>query len=64
MNRGNRVVEECISTAWEMEKASEVLQRSQLTRLQILENCLQDHCTPSVTAGGWNALNSYSLPRL
>ena len=31
MNRGNRVVEECISTAWEMEKASDVLQRSKLT---------------------------------
>ena len=45
MNRGNRVVKECISTAWEMEKASDVLQRSQLTRLQILEKCLQDHCT-------------------
>ena len=45
MNRGNRVVEECISTAWEMEKASEVLQRSKLTRLQILEKCLEDPCT-------------------
>ena len=45
MNRGNRVVEECISTVWEMEKASEVLQRSKLTRLQILEKCLQDPFT-------------------
>ena len=44
MNRGNRVVEECISTAWEIEKASEVLQRSKLTRLQILEKCLKDPC--------------------
>lgn len=52
MNRGNRVVEECISTAWEMEKASEVLQRSKLTRLQTLAPL-------SVTAGGRNALNSY-----
>jgi len=45
MNIGNRVVEECISKAWEMEKASEVLNRSKLTRLQILEKCLQDPCT-------------------
>ena len=40
MNRGNRVVGESISTAWEMEKASEVL-----NKLQILEKCLQDPCT-------------------
>ena len=45
MNKGNRVVEECISTAWEMEKASDVLERSKLTRLQILEKCLQAPCT-------------------
>ena len=45
MNRGNRAVEECISTAWEMEKASDVLQRRKLTRVQILEKCLQDPCT-------------------
>ena len=45
MNRGSRVVEECISTACEMEKASEVLERSKLTRIQNLEKCLQDHCS-------------------
>ena len=37
MNRRNRVVRECISTAWEMGKVSEVLQGSKLIRLQILE---------------------------
>ena len=52
MNRGNRVVEECISTAWEMEKASNVLERSKLTRLQILEKCLQDPCTAEC-GGRW-----------
>ncbi|XP_020621174.1 uncharacterized protein LOC110058852 [Orbicella faveolata] len=52
MNRGNRVVEECISMAWGMEKASEVLQRSKLTRLLILEKCLQDPCT-AVCCGRW-----------
>ena len=51
MNRGNRVVEECISTAWEMEKASELLQRSKLTRLQFLEKCLQDPCTAEWVGG-------------
>ena len=52
MNRGNRVVEECISTAWEMEKANELLQRSKLTRLQILEKCLQDPCTAECDGRG------------
>lgn len=45
MNRGNGVVEECVSTGWEMEKASEVLERSQVTRIQILEKRLRRHCT-------------------
>lgn len=53
VNRGNRVVEEVIATAWEMENASEVLKRSKLTRLEILENCLiEDSCTPECN-GQW-----------
>ena len=60
MNRGNRVVEECISTAWEMEKASDVLQISKLTRLQILEKFCKTLAPLSVTAGGRYTLNSYS----
>jgi len=73
MNRGNRVVEECISTAWEMEKASEVLERSKLTRLQILEKCLQDPCTAECYGRWaecaqqllmWNHVPIEVLPRL
>ena len=52
MNRGSRVVQECISTAWEMEKASEALERNKLTRLQILEKCLEDPCTAECN-GQW-----------
>jgi len=37
MNRGSRIFGECISTAWEMEKMSEVLQGSKLIRLQFWE---------------------------
>ena len=53
VNRGNRLVEEVIATAWEMENASEVLKRSKLTRLEILEKCLlEDSCTPECN-GQW-----------
>ena len=44
VNRGNKVVEEVIATAWEMEKASEALHRKRMTRLEILENALEDPC--------------------
>ena len=44
VNRGSKVVEEVIATAWEMEKASEVLQRRRMTRLELLEKALEDPC--------------------
>ena len=44
VNRGTKVVEEVIATAWEMENASEVLERSKLSRVEILENVLDNPC--------------------
>ena len=58
INRGNRVVEECISTAWEMEKAGEVLQRSKQDFRSWKIVC-KTLAPLSVTAGGRYALNSY-----
>ena len=40
VNRGTKVVEEVIATAWEMEEASEVLERSKLSRMEILEKAM------------------------
>ena len=45
MNRGNRVVEEVISKPWDMERSSEVLQRSKMSRLEILQKFVEDPCT-------------------
>lgn len=59
MNRGSRVVKKCISTAWEMEKASEMLERSKLTRIQSCKNVCKTIAVLSVTVVGRNALNSY-----
>lgn len=52
INRGKKVVEEVISTAWEMEEASETLLRSRLTRLEILEEALQNPCSEQCN-GQW-----------
>ena len=52
MNRGNRVVEEVISTAWDMERSSEVLRRSKMSRLEILQKFVEDPCTEGCN-GRW-----------
>ena len=53
VNMGNRVVEEVIATARQMDSVSEVLKRSKLTRQEILEKCLlEDSCTPECN-GQW-----------
>ena len=59
-NRGNRVVEEVIATSWEMENASDVIERSKLTRLELLEKSLED---PSVDQcnGQWLQLPNQIL---
>ena len=51
-NRGNRVVEEVIATSWEMENASDVIERSKLTRLELLEKSLEDPCVDQCN-GQW-----------
>lgn len=44
VNRGSKVVDQVIATAWEMEKTSYVLQQRKMTRLEILEKALKDPC--------------------
>lgn len=52
VNRGSKVVEEVIATAWEMEGASEALARSRSSRLEILEKALQNPCNEQCN-GRW-----------
>lgn len=40
----NRGMEEVIATAWKMEEASEVLKRSKLFKVEILEKVLDNPC--------------------
>ena len=51
-NRGNKVVEEVIATSWEMENASDVIERSKLTRLELLEKSLEEPCVDQCN-GQW-----------
>ena len=52
VNRGTKVVQEVIATAWEMEEASDTLNRSQMSRLEILEEVLQTPCKKNCN-GQW-----------
>ena len=51
VNRGTKVVEEVIATAWEMENASEVLERSKLSRVEILDGgcSVPNNCSHGTT---------------
>ena len=51
-NRRNKVVEEVIATSWEMENASDVIERSKLTRLELLEKSLEEPCVDQCN-GQW-----------
>ena len=44
INRGTKVVEEVIATVWDVENASEVLERSKLSRVEIMEKVLDNPC--------------------
>jgi hypothetical protein len=51
-NRGKKVVEETISTAWEMEGAQAALDRAQMRRLEILNTVRNSPCIPEC-GGQW-----------
>lgn len=51
-NKRAKVVEEVITTAWEMESAQDDLERSRMARLAILEQCLEEPCVAGC-AGKW-----------
>ena len=44
LNRGPRVVEEVLASAWEMRTAQEKLDRSNKSRIEILEETEQGEC--------------------
>ena len=48
-----RAVEEGISTAWDMERESEVLRRSKMSRLEISQKFVEDPCTEEGCNGRW-----------
>ena len=43
-NRGSRVVDEAIAVGWELENAESTLQRSKMTRIEILYSKLEGEC--------------------
>ena len=45
-NRGSRVVDEAIFVGWELENAESTLQRSKMTRIEILYSKLEGECEP------------------
>ena len=51
-NRGSKVVEDAIRVGWELEEAEEKLKRSKLTRLEILEQALENCCVENCN-GQW-----------
>ena len=61
-NRGPKAVEEALKVGWEMEEAEKVLERSKLTRLEILEKQLSEHCVEGCS-GRWLQLAHDILER-
>ena len=51
-NRGSRVVDEAIFVSWELENAESTLQRSKMTRIEILYSKLEGECEPGCD-GQW-----------
>lgn len=51
-NRGSRVVDEAIAVGWELENAESTLQRSKMTRMEILYSKLGGECEPGCD-GQW-----------
>ena len=45
VNQGRKMVEEAITTAWEMENSDETLKREQMSRMEILQEALTGNCT-------------------
>ncbi len=67
MNRGRKVVDEALSTAWEMAEAEAALERAKLRRMDILNHTLQEDCVPGCNQQ-WlqqalDVLNRNSIPR-
>ena len=44
-NRGPKVVAEALSVGWELEEAEAKMARQRLSRLEILERCLEEQCS-------------------
>lgn len=61
-NRGNKAVEEALTVGWEMEEAEKKLERSKLTRIQILYAKLGEKCVEGCN-GRWLAMANDILKR-
>ena len=67
-NRGSKAVDEALSVGWEFENAEANLQRSQLSRVEILYGCLGNECEPGC-GGQWirmanEVLRENNIPRI
>ena len=62
MNRGSRVVDEAIAVGWELENAESTLQRSKMTRIEILYSKLEGECEPGCD-GQWLQMAKEVLER-
>ena len=61
-NRGEKAVEDALKVGWEMEEAEQKLERSKLTRLQILYAKLNEPCVPECD-GKWLEMAKNILQR-
>ena len=61
-NRGSRVVDEAIFVGWELENAESTLQRSKMTRIEILYSKLEGECEPGCD-GQWLQMAKEVLER-
>ena len=61
-NHGSRVLDEVIAVGWELENAESTLQRSKMTRIEILYSKLEGECEPGCD-GQWLQMAKEVLER-
>ena len=61
-NRGSKAVEEALNVGWELEEAEKKLERSRLTRIEVLEKKLEEQCVEGCL-GKWLAMATDILNR-
>ena len=61
-NRGGKAVEEALTVGWEMEEAEKKLERSKLTRIELLYQKLGEECVEGCN-GRWLVMATDILAR-